>query len=151
MWQEILRAIPVYFSTMFKFILGPIGGYAARLNIITTIIATTTGSMTVVLLFAFFGNFIRTQIIHRFFKRKKLFTVRNRKFVTIWKKYGLVGIAVLTPCLLTPIGGSILAVSFGAPRNKMILFMLITSTFWAILFSVLIYEFGARVLPDYIK
>ena len=151
MWQEILRAIPVYFSTMFKFVFGPIGGYAARLNIVTTIIATTAGSMTVVLLFAFFGNFIRTKIMHRFFNKRKLFTVRNRRFVTIWKKYGIIGIAVLTPILLTPIGGSILAVSFGAPRNKLILYMLITSTFWAIVFSVLVYEFGARVLPDCIK
>ncbi len=33
MWEEIVKAIPVYFSSMIKFIFGPIGGYAAGLTL----------------------------------------------------------------------------------------------------------------------
>lgn len=151
MWEEILRAIPVYFSSMLKFFFGPIGGYAAGLTLLTTILTTVAGMMTVVLAFAFFGDFIRVKIYNRFFPRRKLFSERNRKFVTTWKKYGIVGVAILTPLLLTPIGGSVLAVSFGTPRNKLILYMFISASFWSVFFSVIIYFFGNEFLPNYMK
>jgi len=151
MWQEILRAIPIYFSSMIKFIFGPVGGYAARLNILTTIIVTIAGMMTVVFLFSFFGHFMRTKILNRFMRNKKKFSEKNRRFVTIWKKYGLVGVAVLTPIILTPIGGTVLAISFGAPRGKLILYMFISAVVWSTVFSVAIYAFGNEFLPDYMK
>lgn len=151
MWQEILKAIPIYFSTMFKFIFGPLGGYAAGLTLLTTILVNVASMMTVVLLFAFFGDFIRKNIIGRFFKKRKLFTGRNRRIVTIWKKYGILGVAALTPCLLTPIGGSIIAVSFGTPRNKMILYMFISASIWSVIFSVSVYAFGNEIFPDFMK
>src|SRR5688500_5910421 len=110
MWEEILRAIPVYFSCMLKFILGPIGGYASGLNLITTILTTVLGMMTVVFLFTYFGNWIREKVFSRFTKNKKP-AIPNKKFAAIWKKYGLAGVALLTPIVLTPIGGTLLAVS----------------------------------------
>lgn len=151
MWEEILRAIPVYFSSMFKFIFGPVGGYAAGLHLVTTIVVTIAGMMTVVILFAFFGDFMRTKVLDRFFPRRKRFSSRNRKIVRIWKKYGLLGVAALTPIILTPIGGAILAVSVGTPRNKLLLYMLISAALWAIIFSVSIYYFGKSFFPDYLK
>jgi hypothetical protein len=146
MWQEILKAIPIYFSTMFKFIIGPVAGYQAGLTLMTTILLNVASMMTVVIAFAFFGDFLRKNVINRLFKRKKLFTVRNRRIVTIWKKYGIVGVAALTPCLLTPIGGSIVAISFGAPKNKMILYMFISASIWSIIFSVSMYTLGDKIL-----
>ena len=151
MWEEILKAIPVYLSSMLKFIFGPIGGYAAGLNLITTILATVAGMMTVVLSFTYAGNWLREHVINRFFKKSKKFSGSNRKFVKIWKKYGLVGVAALTPIILTPIGGSILAVSSGSPKEKIVLFMFISATVWSVIFSVAIYFFGNEVLPDFVK
>ena len=151
MWEEILKAIPVYFSSMLKFIFGPIGGYAAGLNLITTILVTVAGMMTVVLSFTYAGNWLREKVIHRFFGKRKKFSESNRKFVRIWKKYGLFGVAALTPIFLTPIGGSILAVSSGSPKEKIVLFMFISASVWSVIFSVAIYFFGNEVLPDFVK
>ncbi len=151
MWQEILKAIPVYFSSMFKFIFGPLGGYAVRLEIITTILATVAGMMTVVFAFSFFGEFLRKRVLSRFFRNKKRFSARSRRFVIIWRKYGIAGVAALTPVLLTPIGGTIVAMSFGAPRNKLLLYMFISAVVWAVIFTVATYKFGKEVFPDYIK
>ena len=154
MWEEILKAIPVYFSSMLKFIFGPLGGYAIGLELITTILATIAGMMTVVLAFAYAGNWIRENVIYRFFKKPKKFSESNRRFVRVWKKYGLVGVAALTPILLTPIGGSILAVSSGSPKEKIILFMFISASVWAVVFSVATYFFGNEInemLPDFVK
>jgi len=145
------RAIPVYFASMLKFILGPFGGYAAKLNMITTILTTVAGMMTVVLAFAFFGDLIKRKIIYRFFKKPKRFSDKNRKFVVIWRKYGLAGVAALTPVLFTPIGGVLLAIGFGSPRDKLIIYMFISASFWAVLLSFIIYEFGNNVFPDFMK
>ena len=150
MWEEILKGFSVYFSSMIKFIFGPLGGYAAKFNIITTILLTVAGMMTIVLAFAFFGDFIRQRVLRRFINNKK-FSERNRKYVTIWRRYGLLGVAALTPILLTPIGGTILAISFGTHRNKLILYMFVSASVWAVIFSIVVYLFGNEVFPDFLK
>lgn len=142
MWEEILKAFTgVYLPSMLKFFFGPVSGYALKLNLATTILATVGGMMTVVLLFAFASEWIRKNIIQRFFPNRKPFSERNRKFVTIWRKYGIVGTAFLTPVLLTPIGGSLLAVSFGTPKDKLIFYMFISASFWSSVFTVGVYFF----------
>jgi hypothetical protein len=151
MWEHILKIVSVYLISMLKFIMGPLGGYAAGLNMVTTILVTVAGTMTVVLAFAFFGDFLRKKVIGRFFKNRKKFSERNRKFVRIWKKYGLPGVALLTPLLLTPIGGSILAVSFGSPKDKLIVYMFISASISAIVLTFIVYLFGNTVLPDIVK
>jgi hypothetical protein len=151
MWEEILKAIPVYVASMLKFILGPLGGYTAGLNLLTTILSTVFGMMTIVFLFTYAGNWIREKVLPRFFHKKNKFSNNNKRFVTIWKKYGLVGVALLTPVILTPIGGTLLAVSSGSPKEKIIFYMFLSASFWAVVFSLAIYFFGHEVLPDFIK
>jgi hypothetical protein len=149
MLEELAKAVPVYFSSMLKFIFGPLGGYVAGLNIITTILSTVAGTMTVVFGFTFFGDFLRDRVFKRFFRNRKKFSERNRKFIRIWRRYGLVGVAALTPILLTPIGGTLLAVSFGTPRNRLIFAMFVSASIWSVLLSTVIYFFG-NILPDFL-
>jgi membrane protein DedA with SNARE-associated domain len=152
MWETILKVATVYFSSMLKFIFGPLGGYAAGFSLVTTILVTVAGMMTVVLVFTFFGNWIREKIIRRFSKKRNKFSARNRRFVTIWKKYGLIGVAALTPVIFTPIGGTLLAVSSGSPKEKIIFYMFISAAVWSVLLSVALYFFGNEVLkylPDF--
>lgn len=150
MWEEILKAIPVYFSCMLKFILGPIGGYASGLNLVTTILTTVFGMMTVVFLFTYSGNWFREKVLNRFIRKKKS-AAGNQRFAKIWKKYGLPGVALLTPIILTPIGGTLLAVSSGSPKEKIIFYMFISAAVWSVVFSMAIYFFGNEILPDFIK
>lgn len=146
MWEEILKAIPVYLFSTLKFIFGPTLGYAAKLHIVTTILTTVLGMMTSVVVFTYFGDWIRREILNRFSRKGKNFSRSRRKFVGVWKKYGVAGIAALTPLFLTPIGGTILAVGFGAPKEKIIVSMFISAALWAIAFSFSIYLFGNAVL-----
>jgi hypothetical protein len=57
----------------------------------------------------------------------------------------------LTPIILTPIGGTLLALSSGSPKDKIILYMFLSAVFWAVAFSVVIYFFGNEMLPDFVK
>jgi membrane protein DedA with SNARE-associated domain len=151
MAKEILKAIPVFLSSALKFIFGPIEGYFSHLHFVTTIIATVGGMMLSVVAFTFFGSWLRRKLLRRFFKNKP----NQEKPHTRWKdfiaKYGLAGIAFLTPLFLTPIGGTIIAVSMGKPKNKIILFMLISAIGWALVFTSLIYLLGRLDLPDILK
>jgi len=136
---------------MLKFILGPLGGYAAGLNLVTTILTTVAGMMTVVLLFTFCGEWMKRNIFHRFSKKRSKFSNSSKKFVAIWSKYGLLGVAALTPVFLTPIGGTLLAVSSGSPKDKIIFYMFISAAAWSFIFSSIIYFFGNAMLPDFVQ
>jgi len=151
MWEEILKAFSIYLLCTLKVIFGPTLGYAAGLHLITTIVATIAGMMTSVIVFTYFGEWLRLKIVTRWIRVSKNFTPGRRRIVTVWKKFGLFGIAVLTPLGLTPIGGTLLAVSFGAPKEKIIWYMLISATVFAIVFSSLIYLFGNSVLPEWMR
>jgi hypothetical protein len=146
MWQVILKVLSVYFSSMLKFVFGPLGGYAAGFSLIVTILVTIAGMMTVVLVFTFFSVWIKEKILSRIFKKRNKFSASNRRFVTIWKKYGLIGVAALTPVLLTPIGGTLLAVSSGSPKEKIIFYMFISASVWAVIFTSSLYFFSGEVL-----
>src|SRR5690349_7010838 len=106
MWEEILKAFPIYLLTTLKVVFGPTMGYAAGLHIITSMLVTFLGMMTSVVLVTFFGKLLHKGILKNWFEKQEKNAATSK-----WKKYGLTGLAILTPLLLTPIGGSILAVA----------------------------------------
>jgi hypothetical protein len=146
MTEEILKAIPIYISSLFKFIVGPVAGYGAGLHIITTILVTFLGMMTSVVAFTFFGDWLRMKLLKKWISKQKKFSPRSRRVVVIWRKFGLAGIAILTPLLLTPIGGTLIAVSFGAPKKYILLYMLISAGVFSVLFGIAIYSLGDTVV-----
>jgi flagellar biosynthesis protein FlhB len=151
MWEEILKAFSlVYLPSTLKFIFGPIGGKAANLHLITTMIGTMAGMMTVVILFTYFGGFIRKALSRVFKKEEKKKAPTEKKYVQIFRRYGLAGIAFLTPVILTPIGGTLLAVSFTTNREKILLFMFISACAWSAVLTLAVY-FGYDAVMHFIN
>lgn len=66
---------------------------------------------------------------------KKLFTSRNRKFVRIWRKYGLIGVSFLTPVFISIPIGTIIANAFEDNKKKIFLYMFISIVFWSLFFT----------------
>ena len=154
MGEEIVKAIPVFFSSMLKFILGPLEGYGLRLHFVTTVVATLGGMMVSVVAFTFFGDWLRHGILKRFFKQKNQdpnAQLKKNRFSGFIAKYGLGGVAFLTPVVLTPIGGTLIAVGLGKPKNKILLFMFISALFWALVFTSLIYLLGRLDVPEILR
>jgi uncharacterized membrane protein len=138
--MEIAKYISVALAAALKFIGGPLAGLALGLTWVETAACSVAGLMGSVLLFTFLGEGLRN-FIERMRRRKpRLFTKRNRRAVRIWQRFGLPGIAFLTPLLFTPIGGTLLAVSFRAPRLPMFGWMLAFGVLWAVVFSYLMYQ-----------
>lgn len=142
----VLKILPIIFLTMLKFAAGPIGCYAVGFPIWFSIVITIAGMMMSVLLFTYLGDFIRDRIFGSFFKQEKTFSKRKRLMVKIWKKYGVYGVALLTPVLFTPIPGTLVLVSFKTPNRIIFSSMLISAVFWSFVFSYIVYEIGAKVL-----
>ncbi len=153
MAEELLKSVPVFLSSMLKFILGPLEGYGLRLHFITTVVATILGMMASVIVVTYFGHWLRNGMLKRFFKKKE----ENQKAETkgrmnrFIKKYGLGGVALLTPVFLTPIGGTIIAVGLGKPKNKILLFMFISAVFWALVFTSAVYLLGRLDVPEILR
>ncbi len=151
MLEEILKAIPVVLESAIKFILGPLQGYALKLHPVTTALSTILGMMISVTAFTYFGDWLKRRVFKNFFNTPSNPSISRRKFTVLLRKYGLGGIAFFTPLILTPIGGTLLAVGTGKPKEKILLFMFISATVWATLFTFAIYAFGKAVLPNFIK
>jgi hypothetical protein len=79
---------------------------------------------------------------------KKVFTKRNRRIVTIFRKYGLFGIAFLTPVILSIPIGTIIANSLEPKKRKIFLFMFISILFWSTLMVSLFEIFHAKNVID---
>lgn len=150
--DEFLRALPVYFSSMLKFAFGPLGGFVAKLHFLTTVFVSTAGMMTMVFLFTFFGDWINKNVFGRIriFRRNKQ-NQTNPRLTAIWKKYGLMGVAFLTPLILTPIGGTLIAVSSGSPREKIIFYMFVSAAVWSLIFTGVVYFVGREFVPDIVQ
>jgi membrane protein DedA with SNARE-associated domain len=150
MLEEILKAIPVLLISMVKFFLGPVTGYGLKLNPVATAIATLLGMMTSVVAFTYFTDWLKRGILKKFFTKTTDASFKPSKIKQLLSKYGLGGVAFFTPLILTPIPGTILAVSLGSPRPKILLYMFISGLFWSIFFTFLLYSYGDVVI-DFFK
>lgn len=135
----VLKYLIVYALSGVKIIFGPTLGIAYGFGIIETTLLSLSGMMTTVYLLTYFGTEIRalTKKIFRPKKNKKVFTPKNRRFVRIWKKWGVPGIAFLTPILLSPIGGVFLVNALGGKKRDIFKWMWIFGSIWSLILTLL--------------
>lgn len=127
-------------ASMLKFFGGPIAGFLTGVPIQKTVFLSAGGMMTAVIVTTIFAKTI-TGFLNKRAKTKKLIFTKSARFkIKIWQKLGLFGIALLTPPLFTPIGGTLMALSFKVNVFKMIGYMLVSSIFWGYLVSWAIFE-----------
>ncbi len=130
----------IIIASTIKFIGGPLTGAALGVPWVQTALGTALGMMLSVVVVTFAGNAIQA-VIDRYRSRKpRRFTKRTRRAVRIWKRFGMAGIAFLTPLILTPIGGTAIAVSFRVGRLRLLSYMLVSAAFWAVLQTLLLYQ-----------
>ena len=144
----LLKYFSVYFLSGLKFVFGPaLGVIAYDLPLVPVILLTACGMMTTIYLFTFFGDELRS-FLKRFRKKdQKLFTKKSRRFVRIWRRFGLKGVCFLTPLILTPPGGGLLINVLGSKKSLIIKWMWISALFWSTIISLLAkYVEGIRVL-----
>lgn len=134
--EYLITFLGIYFLCLFKFIAGPLLGYAAGFGLWEIVAVTVSGMMTSVVLFSFLGEWFKKNWVLITRKKSKKFSKKTRSIIKVWHKFGVWGIAFLTPVILTPIGGTVVLTSFGIDKKTILITMLISSLFWAILFGL---------------
>lgn len=134
--MNFAKYLSVIAVSMLKFAGGPLTGLAIKLSWIETAICSVVGMMLTVSLIVFSGDFIRK--IFRKDKPKK-FTKMTRFGVKIRRKFGLIGIAFLTPILFTPPVGAALSIAFRYDKKEILVQMLISAVAWALAQTLFFY------------
>lgn len=146
MFENLAKYFTVYASSMIKFFFGPLEGFAFGLPWYETFGLTVLGMMTSVFLFSFLGKWLKKNLLDKMNANKKTFSKKSRNIVTTWNKYGLQGVAFLTPILFTPIGGTIIATSFGESKRRIMLYMFVSAMFWGFLISFGMFTFKSTFI-----
>lgn len=146
MLEALLKYLTVYLSSMVKFVAGPLAGLATGLSFWESALFTALGMMTSVLLLTMLGPGLRSWLQKLFGKKRRRFSPRSRRFVRVWKRWGIFGVSFLTPLLFTPIGGALLVNTFSGDRPRILLYMLFSAVFWGIVINGLLYS-GRHIIP----
>ena len=136
----LFKYLSVIFSASLKFVAGPLTALALGLTWYEAALCSAAGMMVSVWLFTYVGKGIQA-VIKRWRKTPpRRFTKSSRMAVRIWRRFGIIGIAVLTPLLFTPIGGTIIAVAFRVPRRDIFLWMAISGLSVGAIISFAMYK-----------
>lgn len=126
---------------MVKFFGGPLAGISMGMSFWMTLLLSVTGMMTSVFIFSQIGVMVSRWYANRHRAQKKpIFSKKSRRIVKIWQKFGIQGIAFLTPILLSPVVGTIIATVLGASQKHILVHMLWSAVFWGITFTFALQE-----------
>lgn len=64
--------------------------------------------------------------------KKKIFSKKSRRFVKLWRKYGLIGVSFLTPVIISIPVGTIILNLFEENKKKIFIYMFFSILFWAV-------------------
>ena len=142
MLESILEYLSVIALRSLKVLPGLGLSLVYKMNTLEIFICLSIGGILGVILFTFLGEVIRTWLKKRRMRRKKdeqkpLKIRKARRILRLWHKYGLIGIAILTPPMISPPFGVIIAVAFRESRARIILYMAISVLAWALVLALL--------------
>jgi uncharacterized membrane protein len=133
----------VFLLSTVKFLGGPLAGTSMGLQFWATLGLTVAGMMTSVFIFSGVGRvWMQHRQKQRRLRRAPIFSRRSRNIIKVFQKFGMGGIAFLTPVLLSPIGGTVIATLLGVPRQRILLHMLWSAVFWGSTLTFASYRFG---------
>ncbi len=151
-----LKILIVFAVSSIKFLIAPALSFSMGLNFLQTFLSTTSGGITGVVIFFFLSRwllllyaryfvFYTRKIKKNFYGFLKLevpveiparkFTRRNRFIIKIVRKYGLAGIVVLTPVILSIPIGTFLATRFYASNRYLLVYLISSVLFWSLIMS----------------
>jgi hypothetical protein len=149
--NEFLKVFTVFLTCMFLF--GKAGIPTAivffKFNFVKVMLISWAGGISGIILFTYMSEAL-IKGIHKFrvkrhlIHRKRIFTRFNRRIIRVKQRFGLSGIAFITPIIGTPVG-SFIAERFYKNKRKVIVYLSISIIFWSLLLYFIILIFYDRV------
>lgn len=141
--EEIWEIAGIWLLSTVKFVLGGVPlALALGFSFFKTVVVTCTGGFVGVLIFVNLSGWIVNKLKAAREKRdaqrtvkRKVFTRTNKVIVTVKRRFGLPGIALITPLLLSIPIGCFVAVRYFDNRQKIVMWMFLSLVFWAVSLS----------------
>jgi uncharacterized membrane protein len=141
-WWEI---VSVFLLSTVKFVLGGVPlALTLGFSFFEAVVVTSLGGFTGVLIFVGLSDLILKKVKHlkhhkqhdvKAKKDKKKFTRKNRLIITVKQRFGLLGIAGLTPFLFSIPIGCFIATRYFKDKQKIIIYMFASVLLWSISIS----------------
>ncbi|HET8963733.1 MAG TPA: hypothetical protein VFM99_07545 [Chitinophagales bacterium] len=141
-WWEIAS---VFLLSTFKFVFGGVPlAMAYGFSFFESVVVTSLGGFCGVLLFVTLSDFILTKIRESRRRKegqkrknatKKNFSKKNRFIIHVKQRFGLIGIATLTPLLFSIPIGCFLATRYFKNKQRVIIYMFGSILFWSVSLS----------------
>ena len=134
-----LKILVVISLSGFKFMIAiPLSAFKYDFNFLQTLLFSVIGGIIGVCIFSILSNKINS-----FFPKKKKLKRKKRGITEIIsirtaRKYGLIGIAVLTPIFLSIPIGTLLALRFFPEKKKTIPILISSVVAWSLFLSVIL-------------
>jgi len=144
--SEVIKYLTVFLLSMVKFLGGPLAGVSMGLPFSSTLGLTVAGMMTSVAIFSIVGATVSRWYAQRARLRgRPVFSTRSRRTVRVFRRFGIGGIAFLTPLIFSPIVGTVLATVLGVRRGAILLHMFWSAVFWGTTFTFVLMRFSHLV------
>jgi hypothetical protein len=138
-----MKELTVIFFCSWKFAATfPIAVYVMRMSFAETLLYCNIGGIIGTLVSVYFSG-VLIKMWDKYWperfklpkKTRKIFTKRNRMFVKIKRRFGLFGIVVLSPVILSIPLGSFLTVKYYGIRRANILWLIAGQVFWSVVYT----------------
>lgn len=165
--ELILKQLSILLLSAVKFLLAAPASHLFGYSYIHTILNTTVGGWIGVIFFFYGGRYVFARfprwghVVKRLYdsfmgitlehqlirlrnkknKPVKIFTRRNRIIVTIRKRFGLPGLIILTPVLLSIPIGTVLVVKYYSNRRDLLAWLSLSVMVWSVVLSTFIQIF----------
>ena len=144
MFLEAFKFIGLILIAATKFLYAPTSVYLAGYGFFETLLITSLGGIAGVYVFYRLGSVISRWWANRFPSKfdKKKFTKKNRVIINFRSKYGLYGLAFVTPCIISiPIGCFLVAKYYANDKSAMPILMA-SVLFWSLTLTSLTFLLG---------
>lgn len=131
-WVGVLLIAAVPFVESY---FGSVVGVVSGLNPVVAIAAAVVGNVVSMLIFVLSAHRVRSKVVSG--KAPVQASPRREKLRAKFDKYGVAGVSLLGQTILPSQITSAAMVSFGAPKNAVIMWQVISITVWGVAFGVL--------------
>jgi len=142
---EFLKIFSVFITSVFFFVkLGvPTAVVVFKYNFLKVFVVTCSGGITSNIIFTYLSDFIIRKI-HDYkvrknkFHRKKVFKKSTRRIIRVKQKFGLIGVALITPLIGQPVG-AFFAEKFYKDKKKIIIYLSVSVMLWCVAIYCFLY------------
>jgi hypothetical protein len=138
-----MKEVTIVFFCTWKFAATfPVAVYAMNMSVFEILLYSNIGGIIGVFFFSYVWKFLidlwithQPETFKRYKKKKKIFTRRSRLFAKIRNRYGLPGIVILSPVILSIPVGVFLAVKYYGRKKSTMAWLIAGQIVWSVIYT----------------